>query len=171
METNTNYPYVTFEIAERLKEIGFDKPCSAVYERNKFYNPPQIEFICSGNNNHGWDLEGFKRCVVWMEEHHRPKFFDKETKNSLLNEFLFAVPTYSEVIDWFYEKHKLFIGIWIDPKGLFEFAISEYKPKPVESWVRILKNTGYEEKDAVLIDAVSKAITVTLIDKNLLNKK
>jgi hypothetical protein len=97
---------VSYEIAKLAKEKGFDKPCQAVFEVNSFTGKDVITEISTQT---AWKLDDMKKAVEFMERTGRVEFFNKETKNSNLNEFLFARPTYQGLLDWLREKHFIHI--------------------------------------------------------------
>ena len=97
---------VSYKIAKLAKKKGFDEPCHAVFEVNKFYDPPQILEL---GTETAWNLQNMKQAVEFMERTGRIEFFNRETKNSNLNQFLLARPTYQALIDWLREKYFIHI--------------------------------------------------------------
>ena len=91
--------FVTYEIALKLKELGFNEKCLASYytddERN--YDKGDI-YDCRRKLSSSIDFDPFK------EE------FDNFYINS--NEtYYVSAPLWQQVIDWFKEKHNMYIEI------------------------------------------------------------
>ena len=91
--------FVTYEIALKLKELGFNEKCLASYytddERN--YDKGDI-YDCRRKLSSSIDFDPFK------EE------FDNFYINS--NEtYYVSAPLWQQVIDWFREKHNMYIEI------------------------------------------------------------
>lgn len=94
-----NKQFVTYEIALKLKELGFNEKCLASYytddERN--YGKGDI-YDCRRKLSSSIDFDPFK------EE------FDNFYINS--NEtYYVSAPLWQQVIDWFKEKHNMYIEI------------------------------------------------------------
>ena len=94
-----NKQFVTYEIALKLKELGFNEKCLASYytddERN--YGKGDI-YDCRRKLSSSIDFDPFK------EE------FDNFYINS--NEtYYVSAPLWQQVIDWFREKHNMYIEI------------------------------------------------------------
>ena len=82
--------FVTYEAAKKLKGLGFDEPCIAVYGYNMQGYPKEMSERLVGiieiSFTEGWPIE------------------PKDLKNSVLGEDISA-PTYSSAFRWFREKH------------------------------------------------------------------
>ena len=89
--------FVTFEIALKLKELGFNKPCLASYYTDDERNYAKDgTYDCRQKISSSIDFDPFK------EE------FDNFYINS--NEtYYVSAPLWQQVIDWFREKHNLSI--------------------------------------------------------------
>ena len=102
MDTNGNYiqnQFCSYKIALKLKELGFNEKCLASYytddERN--YGKGDI-YDCRRKLSSSIDFDPFK------EE------FDNFYINS--NEtYYVSAPLWQQVIDWFKEKHNMYIEI------------------------------------------------------------
>lgn len=79
--------FVTYELAEKLKEKGFDNSVIAVYNENKSLILLESETGQSYENN---ILMG---CHVGGGKH------------------LLAAPTYNQIIDWLINKHKIHLKV------------------------------------------------------------
>lgn len=77
--------FVSYEIAKKLKQKGFDEPCLAYYLDKKF-----IFFV----------LNIFEPIELTNS-------FYKEKTISVIT----TTPTYQQVIDWLFEKHNIWITI------------------------------------------------------------
>ena len=95
--------FATYEIALKLKELGFDEDCSAVFYQGKFMN-------------------GHIEPHVWY-------LVNSISTNSDCNSLdIVTAPLWQQVIDWFREKYN--IHIYIDfYDGLYGFAIKLNKEK------------------------------------------
>jgi hypothetical protein len=87
------------ELSVKLKEIGFDEVCSAVFRNN------DIEYCAQfGEEKTGKKNSDFSMFVVNKE---RPNYW-------------LSAPTYEQVKEWFMEKHLIFITVNCE-KWLSEF--------------------------------------------------
>src|ERR1039457_228403 len=80
--------FVPYKLAEDLKKIGFDEPCLAMYsdENLDMWLQDQYDLRSEGEE------DGF------------------QFKNSDYDDSRYvAAPLYQQVIDWFYEKHNIYI--------------------------------------------------------------
>jgi hypothetical protein len=88
--------FVSYELSVKLKELGFDEPCLAVYG----YTMTDFE-------------KEFRERLVYHEEisltEGRRMEFD-DLKNSAIG-FDIAAPLYQQVFDWFREKHNAYTDI------------------------------------------------------------
>jgi hypothetical protein len=82
--------FVPYNIALLLKEMGFDEPCFGYYQ----------------NNDPLWI--GYRFNVP----QHNKESISKKTYGDESKHLVFA-PTYDQVIDWFIEKHSLYIHVWV----------------------------------------------------------
>ena len=91
--------FVTYEIALKLKELGFNKPCLASYYTDDERNYAKDgTYDCRQKISSSIDFDPFK------EE------FDNFYINS--NEtYYVSAPLWQQVIDWFKEKHNMYIEI------------------------------------------------------------
>ena len=102
--------FVTYEIAKKLKELGFDEPCFG------FYNE-----ICEDNDKANCSGK-FQNMCGWV--------LGRENTNDLSShDFLIVAPLWQQAIDWLREKH----NIWLCPQPkvtdkicFFIFKGSEY---------------------------------------------
>lgn len=83
---------ISFKLAKRLKEKGFDKICS------NFYTNPRCKMF--GIDEHGryYRIKN-KAKKLWISGH----------AAALDSKHVYYAPTISEVVMWLYEKH----GVWI----------------------------------------------------------
>lgn len=89
--------FVTFEIALKLKELGFNEPCIAYYvvTKDKFiYDINKVLNYYTGKGN-------------------------------FLGEKCYSAPLWQQVIDWFREKHNLYINIEPRIDKTWEYSISK----------------------------------------------
>ena len=100
MNTNENYiqnQFCNYKIALKLKELGFNEECISWYFNDKINNSIHICDILALN-----------------------KYYKQEDfKNTTNTEYILA-PLWQQVIDWFREKHNIYITVncvnWRDGK-------------------------------------------------------
>lgn len=115
--------FVTNELAAKLKEICFDEPCFAFYEKN-------THFLLAGSN--------------------------KISNIALEHSDVCAAPTYSQVLRWFRNNHKISAQL-TTTYGHWDFYIpsSRYNEFPIrvgnDQW-------SYEEAEENLIDELINLI-------------
>ena len=139
--------FVTYEIALKLKELGFNKPCLASYYTDDERNYAKDgTYDCRQKISSSIDFDPFK------EE------FDNFYINS--NEtYYVSAPLWQQCIDWFREKHK--IDIYPEPT----YSLTEYsfkvitvhgKSKKQEYWDGMGKtyNTYQEAREQAILKAI-----------------
>ena len=77
--------FVDYNLALRIKQLGFDKPCLAFYQVENFEEKP-----CGVDDKDEYLRTGFATC-----------------KNSEIPEHFTAAPTWQSAFAWFREKYKL----------------------------------------------------------------
>lgn len=87
--------FVPFELAVKLKELGFDEPCLAHYIKNNQYRINKGKILL-----HVGRLD-----------------YDDIYKEYVLEN----VPLYQQVFDWLREKHNLYVNIFNDPINSMNF--------------------------------------------------
>lgn len=94
-----NKQFVTYEIALKLKEMGFDEYCFGVFFRGKF-------------------MTGNVEQYVWNLVH-------SATTNSDCNSIdIVTAPLWQQVIDWLREVYDIHIEIYLDINDLYEISIT-----------------------------------------------
>lgn len=95
MNTN-NYPnwLVPVELAERLKNAGFDEPC-LVYSAKHIQISKNLFIAFKDEIEASTTSVYLKNC-----EQYKNSYFKKELKN--VN--IFSIPTYTQVFEWFINK-------------------------------------------------------------------
>ena len=78
--------FVPYELAVKLKELGFNEPCFGYYKPSKEFNYLNWEIFK--------DLPYLAKNSEWQD--------------------LCAAPTYSQVFKWFREKHQIFPEVLTD---------------------------------------------------------
>ena len=123
--------FVTYKIALKLKELGFDEPCFG------FWNVSQI-------NNSLQELK-YGMCVFKNTSTELSKY----PKNVL-------APLWQQVIDWFREKHNIHISIpnyydgWsIDIRGFKQNINLEYHSEP-----GICLENYYETREQAILKVI-----------------
>ena len=92
--------FVSYELAVKLKELGFDEQCSKAYRKSHF-------------------------TLITGEEDKKPyRLYDLKTKNTVYTRWReneCTAPLWQQAFDWFREKHGLYL--WIHSwKGDFGFG-------------------------------------------------
>jgi hypothetical protein len=90
--------FVTYEIAIKLKEKGFDEPCISKYEEN---------YLCQ---DFSFDICNDDTWITNSKLHSKDKYC--------------AAPLWQQVIDWLREKRNIHIVIARNDKDLVDFATS-----------------------------------------------
>lgn len=111
--------FVTTEIAQQLKELGYDEQCLAYYEWDFGIRDKKFTTIKEIEDDTKIPITGQYSLFTFFIE---SGFFRGATCgiNSKLSEFTFgdekrpqyiACPMYTQVVDWFREKHKVYVGV------------------------------------------------------------
>ena len=125
--------FVTYEIALKLKELGFDEECFAYYnkmgsfvdEDGSIYKKSKVLFLEYDNQFNQISPLWFEKDIIkemwdegsyWDGEHSRCKLVGNDVKALL----------WQQVIDWFREKHNIIIDVAEIYKGLgnYHFALN-----------------------------------------------
>lgn len=100
-----NKQFVPYNIALKLKELGFDDECLGVYKL--FFNGQKEYFDLELNN----------------EFYIKNSLCKEKSKYSLLSECSIAAPLWQQAFDWFREKHGLFSTIAISGSHDYQIYI------------------------------------------------
>lgn len=97
--------FVTFEIAKKLKEKGFNEKCFATYDNDGmlgyvYYQPQSIHTV------------SFDDCLYYGDN-------------------VIAAPTISQVLKWLREVHNVYvdIGLYVITKDMLKYNINVYHNK------------------------------------------
>lgn len=120
--------FAIYDISLRLKDIGFDQPCLAFFQKEYSEVSPQLV-----DDSYEYRMTGFMTC-----------------KNSEIPNHYTAAPTYKSAFEWFRDNHNLFATINIDmtmePK--FCYSIVKYNQDFHSSsrfhWETIVFNSDLE---------------------------
>ena len=95
--------FVSYEIASKLKELGFNEPCFGIFDVNN-------SVYC------------YAKCEYFESQEKAQYMFGNDKIKVTL------APIYQQIVDWFRTKHNLFIELVIDqtaePK--FTYIITRY---------------------------------------------
>ena len=97
-----NEDFVTYELAVKLKEKGFDEPCYGYYH-------------CNGGN------DSFELCGNG----------DRDFQNSK-NRYRVAAPTISQVLKWLREEKKIYLELVIVVDAEYMCDIYKIDARPIE---------------------------------------
>ena len=111
--------FISYEIALKLKELGFDEPCLGFYDGK---GDTKVYF------NNKRDASGD---------------FIPFVKNERLT--WFGVPTYSQAFKWFREKHGLYVSINIHADNMWSVVVKSMTSNSTHTsgYVVDLINKGY----------------------------
>lgn len=115
--------FVSYELALKLKEKGFDEECFGFYSKDgEFHYATAI---------------GKLRTNISFEEAGMTEI---------------TAPLYQQVVDWFREKHNIFI--WLQPTGSWKFTLHfRYEDKNGKHWL----HTYRENKEIKMFDTTNQA--------------
>ena len=142
--------FVTYEIALKLKELGFDEPCFGYYTPMKKWMMEGTR-INPERHFHGCNLANSDNTMYFMYLQNSFGDRDSVVKNSEFTKAIHnvAVPLWQQVIDWLREKHKYSVSIHVDednstPSNIkYWYCIDSFFEVPNNKIVR----EGIEEVD------------------------
>ena len=113
--------FVTFEIAKKFKEKGFDEPCIYAYCKKGGWNAYKqehepITYILRTDGN---PFGNFYIGKNWNVKYETNK-----------NKICCSAPTISQVLEWLREEKKIYVTVNIEREDWFEYKI-----------VQLIKNT------------------------------
>jgi hypothetical protein len=134
--------FVTYELALRMKTLGFDEPCLAYYsileiqrigEHNLHYTQRGKEIL--RENDWSWVYRNFPKFRKYLKAEHCYKYSTNSSK------LIASAPTYSQCFRWFREKYDLYPSINI------------YNDK----WLCVIKSTVSSENEVsgYIVDAIN----------------
>jgi len=107
---------VTFPIAKLLKEKGFNEPCDDYYTSKGMLNSDGYGDIIF---DQGFNSHDYEKMLKFDYSD-----FDKKQK-----EDYFLCPTISDVVDWLLEKHGIWISVFTNSSGKFNYLITKTNSK------------------------------------------
>ena len=126
--------FVTYEIALKLKELGFDEKCFGYYRPMKEWMMEGTKFNFE-RHFHGCNWANPNNTMYFM--YVQNSFGDREAsvKNSEFTKAIenIAVPLWQQVIDWLREKHNLCIEIQCPQRELSFYSWTIHKPLTIDS--------------------------------------
>ena len=138
---NNNYPtwLVPFDIAQELKAIGFDEPCTFAIDYTQYIEPFLVQHLNKGYN------------VVFYGE---VRMLEYETLDKDLLDKIAIIPTWEQVFEWFREKG-MFHSICIvdDLLNDVKFFEAEIRDKNADI-ICVLSRVTYEEAREALVKAL-----------------
>lgn len=124
--------YVNFELAKRLREMGFDTLCVAHYDNSGVFHFNQIE-------------EGFDIDVTDILR----SYNSESTYNKV------DAPTISDVIDWLFVEHDLHIQTYPDT-GVDEHTSFGYTVTDIYTRERRVLSDDTKDKDLYTFNVLAK---------------
>jgi hypothetical protein len=149
-----NKEFIPYEQALALKELGFDKPCFAMYQKNKKI------WVCGKNN---W-ITNFE---IEPDDNTLKLHIEKYPHNVSLiggEYFLqscanFTAPLYQQAFRWFREKYDL--RIWIESNhsvAKFEYVIATTNPNFIDKQFNDF--SGYKTYEESELACLKKLIEI-----------
>lgn len=128
--------FVTYEIALKLKELGFDEGCLAYYGDNILIFDKHEYLECDIKVNYvlGWKYEMVTLAPLWQQ-----------------------------VIDWFRSKYKLSISVFPISSNRWFYSIRKYKEAPDFNYKDVIsspypvgfaKETSNEAREQAILKAI-----------------
>jgi hypothetical protein len=119
--------FIPYELALRMKQLGFDEPCLAYYsileiqrigEHNLHYTQRGKEIL--RENDWSWVYRNFPKFRKYLKAEHCYKYSTNSSK------LIASAPTYSQCFRWFREKYDLHVEIARDKENskLYVFFIT-----------------------------------------------
>lgn len=157
MKTMIEKQFVTYKIALKLKELGFNEECLAFS-----YIDKQIRWYYEEWDKLSTSNFGFIRNSI-IDEYGR---FEEDEFGNI--EEIVAIPLYSQVIDWFREKHNIHIEIELTDNTMqfyYQYCIVDSKNREhhdedmIDQATRIYNynekfNTFYEAREQAILKAI-----------------
>ncbi len=113
---NLEKEFVPYDLALRLKVLGFEESCIAYYES-------QDKNLVINYNN----------LPLTEEQKKKPGLYTIDNRNGVLPQWAVAGPTWQSAFDWFGDKYQLYPSIVVDqtsyPKYAFEISKFIGNPK------------------------------------------
>jgi hypothetical protein len=100
--------FIPYELALRMKQLGFDEPCLAYYsileiqrigEHNLHYTQRGKEIL--RENDWSWVYRNFPKFRKYLKAEHCYKYSTNSSK------LIASAPTYSQCFRWFRKEHNL----------------------------------------------------------------
>lgn len=91
--------FVSYELALKLKEKGFNEPCFAMYQKNK-----KLWYCNKHNRITNFVINPNKRTLEFQKEYYPKNVLTVNSEDFLLNCSNFTAPLYQQVIDWLDSK-------------------------------------------------------------------
>ena len=125
--------FVTFELAVKLKEKGFDYKCLFVYNKEQIINPEIVKAFGELTDDGYYELtkEGGGKLdwsFVYINEYQLIQYRDV-----LFAREMIKAPTISQVLKWLFDEKQLFVNIDCNICDKFGLFFTIYK-KGEETW-------------------------------------
>jgi hypothetical protein len=126
--------FVPYELALKMKELGFDEPCLAYYsileihrtgEHNLHYTQRGKEIL--RENDWSWVYRNFPKFRKYLKAEHCYKYSTNSSK------LIASAPTWQSAFRWFREKYQIFPEVLTDcttePKFVYTYNTFYGNPK------------------------------------------
>lgn len=123
--------FTPYPLAILAKEKGFDEPCLAY-----------------------WEVHKHDQCIVYWKK----PWDDKRITNSFLDSI--NAPIYQQIVDWFREKHGIYISVGIDQyinKMLVDYTINKEDTGEKFGFMHIKRESGIEDYYQAIDKAIEEA--------------
>lgn len=117
---------VSFDLAKRLKEKGFDYKGLFVYNKEQIINPEIVKAFGELSDDGYYELtkEGGGRLdwdFVYIDEYELLQYRDVKAERDIVK-----APTISQVLKWLREEKKIHICVDFDKDMIWYYQIAEY---------------------------------------------
>jgi hypothetical protein len=150
--------FVPYELALRLKELGFDEPCITFYPVDLTLPLVGIYATLGFNGKHSSLKDGYRNSTVNI-------LWTKKYKRNFAN---VAAPTFSQAFRWFREKHNLMFQIFYLRNGNHAALIHRTTPEYMDLVDQVRPSSGcldevvdcdsYEEAELACLDKLLEIV-------------
>lgn len=112
--------FIPYKLSLKLRKKGFNEPCFAMYQKNK-----KLKFVTKEKWFYNFELKPDVETLKFQIEHYPDNVFTYPNGDkTLISSSNFIAPLYQQVVDWFRDKH----NVWIDVRTTFIHGTAIYGP-------------------------------------------